>query len=256
MYRYHGRAEVNPDNPHAFGVCDRCGFWYNLKDLVWQYEYEGGSTPINKHILVCTRTCLDNLNFQFALQILPPDPPPLYNTRPETFSLDEDSYLATQGTPGTNPVFTGDQITTQSGDNITTAPLPDPFDGANCAYLVSTLSYSGTYVGLGAAYLDLFLGNPASGGVSQLAAITGSATRTNVYTSLAAFGTTSIINPSPITITAASLAQVNVTYVAFYDAATSGTLLLSAPVSIGGALPIVIGNPVAFDSLGINIELT
>ena len=256
MYRYHGRAEVNPDNPHAFGVCDRCGFWYNLKDLVWQYDYEGGSTPINKRLLVCTRTCLDALNFQFALQILPPDPPPLYNVRPETFTLDEDSYLATQGTLGTNPVLTGHQIVTQANENITTAPLPDPFDGANCAYLASSPSYHGTYVGLAVAYLDLFLGNPASGGVSQLSAITGSATRTNIYASLAAFGTTSIINPSPIIVISASLAQVNVTYMALYDAATNGNLLLSGTASISGALPIVIGNPVAFDSVGISITLT
>lgn len=118
MYRWHGRATVDPNNPHAFAVCDRCGFWYNLKDLVWQYDYVGGSTPINLRILVCTRTCLDQINYQFALQILPPDPPPLYNVRPEFFALDEDNDLATQGTPGTNPVLTGDQITTQAGDKI------------------------------------------------------------------------------------------------------------------------------------------
>ena len=47
----HGRAKVDASNPRAFGVCDRCGFLYNHKDLRWQYDYRGRSLQ-NLRILV------------------------------------------------------------------------------------------------------------------------------------------------------------------------------------------------------------
>lgn len=79
-WRFHGRAEVDPENPSAWGICDRCNFTYNLRDLVWQYQW-AGETLINKRILVCTRTCLDDPSPFLRAVILPPDPPALFNTR-------------------------------------------------------------------------------------------------------------------------------------------------------------------------------
>ena len=50
--RSHGRARVDPQNPEAFAVCDRCGFRRNHADLEWQHQYAGNQL-VNRRILVC-----------------------------------------------------------------------------------------------------------------------------------------------------------------------------------------------------------
>lgn len=83
-----GRARVDPKNPKAFGVCDRCGIWYNLENLVWQYEYRGNDL-VNIQLRVCTLTCLD-VPFQNDRPLyIPPDPPPVDQPRIESFAVDE-----------------------------------------------------------------------------------------------------------------------------------------------------------------------
>lgn len=47
-----GRAITNPHAPRAFGVCDRCGIWYNLHRLGYQYEWQG-TKLINTRKRVC-----------------------------------------------------------------------------------------------------------------------------------------------------------------------------------------------------------
>lgn len=85
-----GRARTDPRNPNAFGVCDRCGVWYNLKDLVWQHEWRGNEL-VDIRIRVCTVTCLD-VPFELNRPLfLPPDPPPVEQPRPENFAIDESS---------------------------------------------------------------------------------------------------------------------------------------------------------------------
>lgn len=85
-----GRATTDPDSPSAHGICDRCGFRYLHRDLVWQYSYRGNALT-NIRILVCTQTCLD-VPFEFNKPIiLPPDPLPIKDPRPEFFASDEDS---------------------------------------------------------------------------------------------------------------------------------------------------------------------
>lgn len=122
-YRWRGRFfHVDPDNPAAEGICQRCGFRFNLKDLNWQFAYNGSVSPQNLMILVCQRgTCNDELNPQDTPNILPPDPVPVYNARPENYVLDESSWLGTQD---------GDSIITQSDQPIGT-PIPNPADPAN-----------------------------------------------------------------------------------------------------------------------------
>lgn len=121
-YRWHPKqAEVDPDNPQAWGTCDRCGFVRNLKDLVWQYSYMGAFQPMNMRILVCPDRCLDELNPQDQAYILPPDPAPIFNARPEPYLLDETSWLVTQD---------GEIIATEADSPFITAiPNPDSTQG-------------------------------------------------------------------------------------------------------------------------------
>lgn len=108
-WRQHGRARVSPSSPSAFGVCDRCSIWYNLRALRWQYEYAGTRLQ-NQHILVCDR-CLDNPQPQLKARILPPDPVPVMNARPEQFFVDETTLLATND---------GLYLVTHDGSNLVT----------------------------------------------------------------------------------------------------------------------------------------
>lgn len=90
-WRYHGRAQVDPINPHAFAICDRCGFLYNHVDLNWQFQWIGPQLQ-NLRILVC-RTCMDDPQEQLRTIILPPDPLPIWNSRPPQRELLEIDYL-------------------------------------------------------------------------------------------------------------------------------------------------------------------
>lgn len=76
-----GRAVTNPSYPRAFAVCDNCRFWYNHNKLKWQREWQG-TQIINKGFLVC-KGCLDKPNPQLKARLMPPDPVPIANPRPE-----------------------------------------------------------------------------------------------------------------------------------------------------------------------------
>lgn len=239
-YRWHPKnAQVDADNPRAWGTCDRCGFVWNLDKLNWQYAYQGSMTPQNTRFLVCSR-CNDPLNPQDQPYVLPPDPLPVFNARPENYVLDENSWLSTQD---------GDVITTQDGEPLTTA-IPSPSQAANTSKLVSYIAASGGSVAT--AYLDLFDGDPTSGGVSVLAAITGSAVRTDIAASLTTVSGVAR-NPDYIVISAASENQTNISYVGIYSAASAGTLLMSG--SLSASPTIAQDNPVQFNPLALTINL-
>ena len=119
-WRFHGRARVDANNPQAFGVCDRCGIWDNQKDLRWQFDYRGPNLQ-NLRILVC-QYCLDIPQPQLKPRIIPPDPMPVLNARPENFSVDEQNWMVTQD---------GTYIIAQSGlrispQNVANERLPAP----------------------------------------------------------------------------------------------------------------------------------
>jgi len=80
--RAHGRARVDPQNPQAFAVCDRCGKRRNHVDLTWQHEWQGNQL-VNLRILVCHDTCLDKPHEFTRPPLLPPDPVPIKDPRPE-----------------------------------------------------------------------------------------------------------------------------------------------------------------------------
>ncbi len=78
-----GRARTSAKNPQAKGVCDRCGIWYTLVDLNWQFDWRGTSLQ-NLWIRVCDR-CTDTPQAQLRAITLPADPVPVWQPRPESF---------------------------------------------------------------------------------------------------------------------------------------------------------------------------
>lgn len=83
--RPHGRARVSSRYPEAHAICDRCGFRFNHVDLSWQFDWQGPRLA-NKRILVCY-SCNDKPFEHNRTIILPPDPIPIGNPRPENFVL-------------------------------------------------------------------------------------------------------------------------------------------------------------------------
>src|SRR5215469_233834 len=86
MSRPHGRARVSQRFPEAWGVCDRCGGLFLHKDLQWQFDWQGPRLQ-NKRILVC-QPCVDEPAEFLRTIILPPDPIPIANPRPEPYPHD------------------------------------------------------------------------------------------------------------------------------------------------------------------------
>ena len=94
VWRPTGHARVDPTSPQAWATCDLCGALYNHVDLSWQFEWAGNQL-INQRTLRC-EDCLDIPQEQLRAIILPPDPVPILNPRPEPYTLEEPSFLATQ----------------------------------------------------------------------------------------------------------------------------------------------------------------
>lgn len=92
--RPHGQARVNPSSPRAFAICDRCSRLFNLESLSWQYEWAGPRLQ-NLHLLVC-RSCNDVPQAQLKPRILPPDPVPVMNARPQNYSAADDDWRTTE----------------------------------------------------------------------------------------------------------------------------------------------------------------
>lgn len=75
----HGRT--NNRSPRALAICDRCGGLWNRPDLRWQYEWSGVQMQ-NLRILVCP-PCYDKPNEQLRSILIPADPVPIDNPRPQ-----------------------------------------------------------------------------------------------------------------------------------------------------------------------------
>lgn len=127
---YHptGHARVSMRRPAAQAVCDRCYRNFNLQDLKFQFQW-AGTQLVNVRLLVCD-SCRDIPQQQLRSIIIPADPLPVLNPRPEAYSLTVPSDIATEP-----PLFDGaDDITTEGGDNliweIEDTPSPDPLHPA------------------------------------------------------------------------------------------------------------------------------
>ncbi len=101
--RYPGRAEIDPMAPQALGICDDCGFQYNLRALRSKMQW-AGTRLINLGFLVCER-CWDVPQDQLRSIRLPPDPEPVFNTRVENFAVDEQNAYLLTPPPGRSTIF-------------------------------------------------------------------------------------------------------------------------------------------------------
>ena len=62
--------------------------------MAWQFQFAGPNLQ-NLRLLVCQR-CMDVPQPQLKPRILPPDPMPTLNARPERFLIDDFDYQTTQ----------------------------------------------------------------------------------------------------------------------------------------------------------------
>ena len=92
-----GRARISATNPQARGVCDRCGFMYNLVDLHYQYQWAGVKLQ-NLMLKVC-RACMDIPQIQLRAITLPPDPRPVNQPRTEYYSAEVPSFMQSESGP-------------------------------------------------------------------------------------------------------------------------------------------------------------
>ena len=96
-----GKAYVNLSQRENWVVCDRCGCWRNRSDVAFQYRWQGREL-INQRFIVCIDTCLDKPNQQERVIIIPADPVPVRDARPEAYFADETGNVSTED--GTNNV--------------------------------------------------------------------------------------------------------------------------------------------------------
>lgn len=82
-FRPHGRASLSVPPRSAWAVCDRCGALYDHYKLSWQYQWQGPQLQ-NIRVLVC-QGCYDKPQEQLRMMIIPPDPIPVQNARPENY---------------------------------------------------------------------------------------------------------------------------------------------------------------------------
>lgn len=88
-------TKVDATDPVAFAQCDRCGFWRNRTDLVFQNAW-AGTHLYSTGDLVCADRCYDIPNEQLRTIILPPDPPPVINARVPNFAYEEQTVRIIQ----------------------------------------------------------------------------------------------------------------------------------------------------------------
>lgn len=75
--------------------------------MQFQFDFRGSQLQ-NLRLLVCPE-CLDIPSRFYSPIIVPPDPLPIANPRPEWFALDENNYFVTMGS---------DYFVTEGGDNL------------------------------------------------------------------------------------------------------------------------------------------
>jgi hypothetical protein len=86
-----GRARVSSSSPEAFGVCQRCGFWFQRRELKNQMAWRG-ATLLPTWVFVCNR-CYDTPQEQDRAFVPPADPIPIQLALPEDFNAASADYM-------------------------------------------------------------------------------------------------------------------------------------------------------------------
>jgi len=87
-----GRARTSATHPEAFGVCQRCGMWYQRNRLRNQMEWRGAAI-LPTWLFVCD-TCYDTPNEnKYRSIVLPADPMPVQLALPENFDAASADYM-------------------------------------------------------------------------------------------------------------------------------------------------------------------
>lgn len=125
----YSHASVNSQSPEAFATCDRCGFVRNHRDLAWQYDWRGPRLQ-NLRILVCQDKCYDapQQNGQRTI-VLPPDPIPIMNPRPDPHMFMGQSSSpdpSQSGSPNVLATESSNPLTTESSQYLTTEQQTTP----------------------------------------------------------------------------------------------------------------------------------
>lgn len=84
----YGKSNPNPVNPETTGVCNRCGFLFELSKLKYQLR-RAGTSIIKTNLRVCSK-CRDDIENFTAPVVLPPDPLPVTDANPQgAYDIDE-----------------------------------------------------------------------------------------------------------------------------------------------------------------------
>ena len=97
-----GRAKINSRNPQAAGRCDLCGFIFSRSELRPQLQWAGNKL-IDLKQLVCRR-CNDIPQTQLRAIVIPADPTPVLNPRPENYRVASTDYRSTSGQNTVDPL--------------------------------------------------------------------------------------------------------------------------------------------------------
>jgi hypothetical protein len=91
-YRPIGKARIDPLDPRAFAICQRCDQLYNAYALNWQNQWIGNKLQ-NKRVQVCPQ-CMDKPSEFLRQLVLPPDPLAINQPRQENYFIDEQGGVA------------------------------------------------------------------------------------------------------------------------------------------------------------------
>lgn len=97
-----GHARTSIRDSRAFGVCFRCGQWWNRDQLRDQWDWRGAQLQ-NLYILVCPR-CYDQPQEQLRAISLPGDPVPIIRPSPWDFDASSIDYRSVATAPVTDPL--------------------------------------------------------------------------------------------------------------------------------------------------------
>ena len=114
----HGRARLDPTAPSAFAICDTCSFEFLRSDLYADKQWYGTRIQDTGY-LVCDR-CLDKPQEQLRTIILPPDPIPVSQPRPDFLTARE--YAMVISDTNGNPIFDSDGFPIFDNGFIPTPP--------------------------------------------------------------------------------------------------------------------------------------